>query len=183
LRYPAALWVDAEARHGFRNLFRRESNRDGDSRQSVELAAIAPLATEQVFEFNNLRMFTESHIEPLASAWRKAAEKVAFVFDSPHILTIDNERHSVIGFLPHFGSPNGMTLDTWIPGHPESTRSLHEAARRAGLFCSCISAETYDRYDEKIFIEALNDWGYFGPEKLRPPWARHRDAGSAPSGY
>lgn len=117
-------------------------------------------------------MRSESHIEPLANTWHEASEKLGFVFESPHILTIDNERHSLIGFLPHFGSVNGMVLDTWIPGFAANTRSLLEAARRAGVFCSCISAETYDRYHEQTFIKALNDWGYFGPENLRPKWAR-----------
>lgn len=120
-------------------------------------------------------MPNEPPIEPLARAWREASEKLGFVFESPHTLALDNERHSVVGFLPHFGSANGMLLDTWIPGFAANTRSLLEAAGRAGVFCSCISVETYDRYDERTFIEALNDWGYFGPENLRPKWARRGD--------
>jgi hypothetical protein len=120
-------------------------------------------------------MHTDPRVEPLGSAWREASAKLGFELESPYVLIVDNYRHTVIGFLPHFGSGNGMILDTWVPGVADNTRSLLEAARRAGVSCSCISAETYDRYDERTFIEALNDWGYFGPENLRPAWARRGD--------
>jgi hypothetical protein len=114
-------------------------------------------------------------IEPLAKAWREAAAKLGFVFESPFYLTIRGHRRDVVGFLPHFGSVNGMVVDAWISGSADTTRSLLEAAQRADLFCSCVNADTYDRFDEKVFIDALNDWGYFGPENLRPEWAKRGD--------
>ena len=118
------------------------------------------------------------HPEPLVNAWQEASSELGFAFEGPYTLTIDDERFSVIGFLRDFGSPKGMILDTWISGFSTNTHSLHEAAKRAGIFCSCISAETYGQYSKNVFIEALNDWGYFGPEKARPSWARPLDTGS-----
>jgi hypothetical protein len=117
-------------------------------------------------------MSLSSHPEPLVNTWREASKKLGFAFESPYTLMVGDERFSVIGFLPHFGSPRGMVLDIWVAGVPDSTRALQQAARRAQIFCSSVSVETYSDYNREAFIEALNDWGYFGPEKARPPWAR-----------
>src|SRR3954468_12572613 len=102
---------------------------------------------------------TSFSVEPMVAAWKLAAKELSFSIEAPFFLFVGNRRFSVVGFLPDFGSANGMILDMWVPGQTELTRELHNAATRDGRFCSCVSPEVYSRFDKKVFLEALNDWG------------------------
>ena len=42
-------------------------------------------------------------------------------------------------------------------------------ASEAGLYVSRLS-EAYAGYDEDLFMETLNDWGWFSEERLAPDW-------------
>jgi len=43
-------------------------------------------------------------------------------------------------------------------------------AKAAGLFFSFVNLETYSTFNEKTFVEALTDWGFFGDPSKRPTW-------------
>ncbi len=42
--------------------------------------------------------------------------------------------------------------------------------RKTGYFLSRLNPESYCKYDRELFIDTLNDWGYFGPASKRPGW-------------
>jgi len=69
-----------------------------------------------------------------------------------------------IGLVVAFGCPRGTLLfsDTDENG---PARELRES----GFFFSILSS-SYEAFDEKHFIETLDDWGYLGPDADRPPW-------------
>lgn len=57
------------------------------------------------------------------------------------------------------------------PSHGVDER-LSSAADAHGLYQSFINPKIYESYDEKVFREALTDWGFFGDEERRPIWLR-----------
>lgn len=48
-------------------------------------------------------------------------------------------------------------------------RGVRSKAPPTDLYVSLIS-DAYTRFDRARFIEALSDWGWYGPPALRPNW-------------
>lgn len=106
-------------------------------------------------------------IHPISAAFTEAASRLGiafvpmFVF-KPH----DGEAIETLGLVSEFGSKQGTLIFS------ESNRpSLEQfsAIKTAGYFYS-ILFPSYTQYDQSLFVDTLNDWGYFGNEAKRPSW-------------
>ncbi len=77
-----------------------------------------------------------------------------------------------LAFLPDFGGPNGMLVGAMdLPGVKPSG-PLEHFAKQKGLFCSFVNASGFatGNVAEAVFIDALQDWGYYGPADKCPAW-------------
>jgi hypothetical protein len=67
-----------------------------------------------------------------------------------------------IGLLLNFGGPHGTLI-----------RLIDDESNDAdadGPYRSRLNPEVYGTYDRGLWIETLQDWGWFGPRELRPDW-------------
>ena len=103
----------------------------------------------------------------LARAWETAATDLDIRVTHPFVLrsATAQDHFTFIALVHGFGSPAGTLLVTTA----EESTPLAHAARSAGYFASLLNPDAYRRYDRELFIETLNDWGYFGSEHP-PSW-------------
>lgn len=102
--------------------------------------------------------------------WLEASSKLGIKVVAPYTLTVGNESRGCLAFLPDFGGPNGMVVAALTSSTLLSDPRLHEPARKRGLFCSSVDPRGWAQYDEAVFKEALEDWGYYGPQDKCPAW-------------
>jgi hypothetical protein len=111
-----------------------------------------------------------SAVSQVQDAWRVAAKELGFEFEAPFELHGQKGHASFHGFVRHVGGPKGAVFfacETFKEDHREARR----LAEAEGVFCSLISARVYQAYDREVFLEVLQDWGWFGSESERPSWA------------
>jgi len=100
----------------------------------------------------------------ISAAWREAAEQLGIRVVAPHSLRLPNgDALDVEAFLPDFGGPNGVVA---VAMSDDRRCCLADASAQ---YVSRI-AECYRAFDGPLFRETLDDWGWFGPEALRPDW-------------
>jgi hypothetical protein len=103
----------------------------------------------------------------LAEPWRIAERDLAIRITAPFRLPGPHGHRPVefIALVHEFGGSAGtllMNIDDALP-------PLREATVPAGYFISFVNLESYARYDRQLFIDTLNDWGYFGSDAA-PSW-------------
>lgn len=112
-------------------------------------------------------------IGPIVEAWKKAGVELGIEVLAPYILPLDNGKmleYEV--FLPQFGGQDGALLTTL------DDTEKYKLAKENGKYCSQLNVDTYGTFDRKIFIEALNDFGWFGGG-VPPSWYTGESWGNA----
>lgn len=109
-------------------------------------------------------------IHTAALVWRKASRQLGFKLVSPYRVKNGTKVLTCFGFLPHWGSKNGMLIGITRQPDFEIDAALKTYAEKKKMFYSFINPGGYIRYDEAYFKDTLADWGYFGPEDERPSW-------------
>lgn len=102
-----------------------------------------------------------------SAAWLAAGADLGLDVVAPYRV-VDSENQAINGFalVRQFGSSAGaLVLDL-----ASTTPSESAVATRLGFFVAQVSAEAYASYDRDLFVDTLNDWGWFGPEQDRPTW-------------
>src|ERR1043165_1985894 len=100
----------------------------------------------------------------ISDTWREAGLRLKirvvapFAFQLPDGSTVDVE-----AFLPDFGGPQGAVV---VPLADE-TRGKRATA---GPYFVSLVADSYCRYDEQLFRQTLDDWGWLGAALARPAW-------------
>lgn len=102
-------------------------------------------------------------------AWKQAAEDLGFRITIPLALGSENQSLEADCFLPDFGGPKGAVFIA-VSDFKKPTKDFSEAAKQGGYFLSVVNAEIYRNYSRETFIEALKDWGWFGPASEKPKW-------------
>jgi hypothetical protein len=102
---------------------------------------------------------------PMAAAWQAAATDLGIRFDSPFGVAFRGRTTWCAGWLPGFGCPAGAV----IVGR-ESPDAIFEAAAAAGYYTSALSPYHYETYQRELFMETLNDWGWFARPADAPAW-------------
>lgn len=88
-------------------------------------------------------------------AWQKAANDLN--------LNIQIKNTDATIYIKDFGSPNGMII-TRIGCEINPTEIEDKE-----LFHSFLG-DSYEVYERKLFVDTLNDWGYFGEISKSPDW-------------
>ena len=103
----------------------------------------------------------------IAQSWLLAAAELHITVITPYVLDFDDEKYEFIALIKDFGCPSGTLIclpDSW------DDLGYADIAELNGFYCSGLYPESYMQYERNHFIEALEDWGYFGDEIKRPVW-------------
>jgi hypothetical protein len=99
----------------------------------------------------------------ISNAWRQAAADLGIMVEAPFELV--SETGEVQWFEVHvleFGGPKGT-----VAGNQDS--GLDDLRKRLGYYPSNLYPG-YRTYARQLFIDTLNDWGWFGEPGKEPPW-------------
>ncbi|MGH9665213.1 MAG: hypothetical protein ACRD9L_12380, partial [Bryobacteraceae bacterium] len=99
----------------------------------------------------------------IADAWLKAAADLGIKVVAPFKLSVANgEAHWFEAYVADFGGPKGTVVGNL-------DHSLNDIRKKHGYYASNLSS-SYETYDRKLFIDTLDDWGWFGEKEKQPPW-------------
>jgi hypothetical protein len=113
-------------------------------------------------------MPVEDAVDPMERAWLDAAAQLGIRITVPYVLPSELGPARFIAYLPDFGGRWGMVIGPILRGSDEGQiRRL--AVSEAGVYFSQL-AEMYRSFDLELFIDTVNDWGWFGPDDARPDW-------------
>ena len=100
----------------------------------------------------------------MSDAWREAGSRLSIRVVAPYRVDLpDGGILEVEVFLPDFGSPNGAF------GISMEDEARGKRAAGAAQFVSHLGPD-YRRFDDELFRETLDDWGWYGPDSERPAW-------------
>ncbi|MGC4031726.1 MAG: hypothetical protein QM754_08330 [Tepidisphaeraceae bacterium] len=103
-------------------------------------------------------------MNPMAQAWLDAGQDLGIRVQHPHaFIAPDGMQAMTVGvFLPDFGSAEGTLILCRFDAD-----DVDAVAEKMACFQSSLSPQNYEPYRRSVFIETLNDWGWFG--KGEPP--------------
>lgn len=98
------------------------------------------------------------------NAWTTAAKDLGLVIRPAfNILSDSGQTIHCTLLLENFGSKLGTAIFTDILKSPDPNFSSK------GYYVSTLG-DGYIEYHRDLFVDTLNDWGYFGDPKLKPDW-------------
>ena len=103
--------------------------------------------------------------EEMLDSWKTAEKDLNIKIQSPFFITSKNEKKLKFDLLVEdFGSQKGMVI--------MSMSKMHglKAIKENGFSFSALNFKSYSTYDRQLFIDTLNDWGYFGDLSKTPEW-------------
>ncbi len=109
-----------------------------------------------------------SHVaNPMAQAWLDAGRDLGIRVVHPFRFTSrDGKTAETQGvFLPDFGSAAGTLLLCRF-----DSDIVADTAEDTEFYRSALNPIHYEPYNRLHFIEALEDWGWFGDPSLAPDW-------------
>jgi len=105
----------------------------------------------------------------MASAWQDAADDLGIRFVSPYEIRAGEQTLQVTGWLPDFGGPRGSLI---LGRH--DVDGLFDLADELGFNAPGLSPSCYETYDRRLYVELLDDLGWFGRRGDAPAWFRGR---------
>jgi hypothetical protein len=105
-----------------------------------------------------------SDYEKVINAWKQAANELNLRIESP--VTINSGNREIIYplLIKDFGGKQG-TIAILI----DDDLNL-SIAKYYGYYCSKLNSRSYTKYSRNLFINTLNDWGFFGDDSNKPDW-------------
>ena len=114
-----------------------------------------------------MQMASRQEYKEPTKALKAAASALGITVISPYDFGWKGSVYQFLAFLPDFGNTKGAVFVLW---ESPAEQELVNVAKDAGLFCSVVNAESYSVYDRQLFIDTLNDLGWFGDASKKPPW-------------
>jgi hypothetical protein len=110
---------------------------------------------------------TRHQTNPMAEAWIRAAEDLGVRVWHPYTFTTTNGVAATTQgvYLPDFGSPAGTLLVCRF-----DLDAVCAMAEDTAYFRSAINPLVYEPYRRALYVDTLNDWGWFSDPSNRPPW-------------
>jgi len=101
-------------------------------------------------------------------AWQLAGRDLDISVFAPYRVTDPafGKPLECLALVPDFGSPHG----TLVVGRHTATAAVRLFAERAGHFLSLIDEDAYSSYERTLFVDTLNDWGWYGESDRQPVW-------------
>jgi hypothetical protein len=106
--------------------------------------------------------------ELLAKAWVDAANDLGIEIVAPYqvIDLVTQTNVDCIAWVKSFGSLRG----TVVVGRHSQSEEIRSLVTVQGMFCSFIDEISYGRYERQLFVETLNDWGWYSMSIRAPNW-------------
>lgn len=124
-----------------------------------------------------------THVEQLKKKVTDALKQVADHFGLELVAPItfaECPGTAALAFIRHFGSPEGVLLDSIAPPTYEGDKVLQSIAQAKQMYYSQVNIERLANYDEGDFIDLFRDWGYYGDSP--PSWLREgREESKSPN--
>jgi hypothetical protein len=98
----------------------------------------------------------------MTDAWRQAERDLGIVLDPRVTLALKNGTKNFV-LIKNFGGPKGAIVTS-----TDDTKDFKEL-QELGFYCSALG-DSYSSYDRSLFIDTLNDWGFFGEANKKPTW-------------
>ena len=109
------------------------------------------------------RMFGAPAWRDLRAAWLHAAKDLGIDVVAPFSASGEGQLEIVFPVLVRsFGNQLGTIV------LPLNAQALAEHAKQLGYFVSNVNEQSYASYERQLFVDTLDDWGYFGSS--RPSW-------------
>ena len=103
--------------------------------------------------------------EGISDAWRQAAAELGIRVVAPFKLMLEtDEAEWFEAHILDFGGPMGT-----VAGNQDSGYGPNEPRKRLGYYASNLHPP-YRIYARQLFIDTLDDWGWFGEPGKEPPW-------------
>ncbi len=118
-------------------------------------------------------------IQKASQTWLVAAEKLGIRVTAPFAISMASHSIQCIAFVPDFGSANGTIVGVMHSQTFNTDSKLKEYAKRNGIFYSFVNPLGWIEYDEAAFKDALEDWGYYGPQDKCPVWFKGSKGGQS----
>jgi hypothetical protein len=106
--------------------------------------------------------------ESSVRAWSDAGADLGIRVVSPSELGGQDWLTSCIAWVPDFGGDQGALVVSW---DSPNIGKIRAAGFEQGLYVSGV-AEVYLKYDRQLWIDTLDDWGWFGSGDP-PAWYTH----------
>ncbi|MGE0044872.1 MAG: hypothetical protein AB7J28_08960 [Hyphomonadaceae bacterium] len=101
----------------------------------------------------------------IVQAWRDAASDLGIRVTAPYELETEDGVLMCEAFAPDFGSTAGAIAVSRATADNAAGRLTGPAVPWRSILY-----EIYRRYDRELFIEMLEDWGWFGARAETPAW-------------
>lgn len=98
----------------------------------------------------------------MTDAWRKAEQDLGIEINLELTLRLRNGAKDFV-HIKDFGGPKGAIVS-----------SIHDTGdfkelKELGFYYSALG-DNYSSYNRNLFIDTLNDWGFFGKSNKKPTW-------------
>ena len=101
--------------------------------------------------------------EEISHAWLEAAKDLEIRVTAPFTIDVEeDEPHIYEAHVKDFGGSKGTVVGV-------VDDRLDDCRAAQGYYSSNLTP-SYRSYQRQHFIDTLNDWGWFGPQELRPDW-------------
>jgi hypothetical protein len=104
---------------------------------------------------------------PMAQAWLDAAGDLGIRVQHPFSFsTASGVTATTQGvFLPDFGGPSGTLVTCRFDAD-----GVEALADQTPYYRSTLNPGSYEPYSRELYIDTLNDWGWFGAASRQPNW-------------
>lgn len=107
--------------------------------------------------------YTRPFDHEISSAWLTAGRELGFRVSAPSsVQTFGGDALDYEAYLPDFGFPNGIVVG--IVGRDDGD------LRRKRGYAACDLSGEYRHFNRTLFIDTLNDWGWFAKNVKKPEW-------------
>jgi hypothetical protein len=102
--------------------------------------------------------------EKLIHAWEVASTDLKIKIQTPFYLSNSNRFIRFDLIIENFGTERGTIVMPML--------KLHDIKiiKENGYAFSGLNYQAYSNYNRRIFIDTLNEWGYFGDPSKTPDW-------------
>ena len=106
---------------------------------------------------------TRARIE---DAWLEAGDVLGIDVETPYVRESSAGTATFVAFLPDFGGPTGLVLG--VRGGDDGDLPARVAEDEELVYAEV--GDSFADFDEDLFRDALNEWGWSGPKDGAPDW-------------
>ena len=105
---------------------------------------------------------------------RQTCDRLRVRIVAPYVLSDTKLSAYCAAYLPDLGGPNGMVIGFVHPPDFMPESYLKALAEAQMIYVSLVNPKGWLVPDERAFMDAAYDWGYFGKDAERPEWLLNR---------